>query len=86
MSLAEKKAGRTGSKIMPKKVTISLHGIVNQIDQAEKKLTAAHKKAVSNVEKKQLEAKIKHLKKIRSEVIKDCPKSKPAYNIVALEK
>jgi hypothetical protein len=71
---------------MPKKVTISLHGIVKQLDEAEKKLAAAHKKAVTAVEKTQLAAKIKNLKKIRSEVIKNCPKGKPAYNIVALEK
>ena len=71
---------------MPKKVTISLHGIVNQINQAEKKLTAAHKKAVTSVEKAQLATKIKNLKKIRSEVVKNCPKSKPNYGIVALVK
>ena len=54
---------------MPKKVTISLHGIVNQIDAATKKLTKAKTDAVTAVEKQQLGVKIQNLKKIKSEVI-----------------
>ena len=71
---------------MPKKVTISLHGIVNQIDLAEKKLAAAEKKAVTQAEKKELAVKVSNLKKIKALVVKNCPKGKPAYAISALVK
>jgi hypothetical protein len=63
---------------MPKKVIISLHGIVNQINLAEKKLAAAQKKAITPGEKKELGVKISELK--------TCPKGKPSYNIGAIVK
>jgi hypothetical protein len=69
---------------MPKKVIISLHGIVRQIEIATKKLHWAKTKAISGAEKQQLEAKIKNLKTIRSLVIKNCPKGKPSYGIGAV--
>jgi hypothetical protein len=69
---------------MPKKVVISLHAIVKQIDLAVKKLAAAEAKAVTAQEKKVLAAKIKSLDKIKAQVKSNCPKS--AYGIVALVK
>lgn len=71
---------------MPKKVTISLHGIVNQIVAATKKLESAKAKAITPAEKQELGVKIQNLKKIRSEVILNCPKGKPSYGIKALVK
>jgi hypothetical protein len=71
---------------MPKKVIISLHGIVNQINLAEKKLAAAQKKAITPGEKKELGVKISDLKKIKAQVLKTCPKGKPSYNIGAIVK
>ncbi len=71
---------------MPKKVTISLHGIVNQIDAATKKLSNAKANAITSGEKQQLGVKIQNLKKIKSEVILNCPKGKPSYGIKALVK
>jgi hypothetical protein len=71
---------------MAKKVTISLHGIVKQIEIATKKLEGAKSKAVTGAEKQQLGVKIKNLKGIRSLVIQNCPKSKPSYGIIAVVK
>lgn len=71
---------------MPKKVTISLHGIVRQIEIATNKLQRAKTGAISNAEKQQLAVKIKNLHSIRSLVIKNCPKSKPSYGISAIVK
>jgi hypothetical protein len=71
---------------MPKKVTISLHGIVNQIDAATKKLMKAKTDAVTAIEKQQLGVKIQNLKKIKSQVVLNCPKGKPSYAIKALVK
>jgi transcriptional regulator len=71
---------------MAKKVTVSLHGIVKQIDQATAKLSAAQTKALTGIEKQRLTVKIKNLKKVRALVIQDCPKGNHAYNIIALEK
>jgi hypothetical protein len=69
---------------MPKKVVISLHAIVKQIDLAVKKLKTAEAKAVTAQEKQQLAAKIKKLDKIKSQVTMTCPKS--TYGIIALVK
>jgi len=71
---------------MAKKVTISFHSIVKQIDEAAGKLSKAHTKAVTATEKKKLAVKLKKLKSIRSLVIQVCPKGNHAYNIIALEK
>ncbi len=71
---------------MPKKIIISLHGIVKQIEIATRKLHGAKTKAITGNERQQLEVKIKNLKAIQSLVIKNCPKSKPSYGIVALVK
>jgi hypothetical protein len=65
---------------MPKKITISLHRIVTQIDQATGKLTAAENKTPAMAERKRLAIKIKNLKKIKGLVIKNCPKN--GLNIV----
>jgi hypothetical protein len=73
-------------KNMSKKVTISLHGIVKQIKVTTKKLEGARSKAINNAEKQQLGVKIKNLKTIESLVIKNCPKSKPSYGIIAVVK
>jgi hypothetical protein len=73
-------------KLMPKKVTISLHGIVRQIKIATKKLEKAEAKAITAAEAQQLASKVKNLKAIEVLVIKNCPKSKPSYGIVALVK
>jgi hypothetical protein len=83
---SEQEPERGGRKIMPKKVTISLHGVVNQIKAATAKLAKARNRAISGAEKQQLAVKIKNLEKIKSLVIKNCPKSKPAYGIIALVK
>jgi hypothetical protein len=61
-----------GETIMPKKVTISLSGIVKQIDQATGKLSAARGKAATGLEKRELAAKIKNLKKIKKLVREHC--------------
>jgi hypothetical protein len=71
---------------MPKKVTISLHGIVKQIDEATKKLDKVKSKAITGVEKQQLAVKVQNLRKIRAQVIVNCPKGKPSYGIKALVK
>ena len=57
---------------MPKKVTISLSGIVKQIDQATGRLSAAKNKATTGLEKQRLAVKIKKLKKIKSQVQMYC--------------
>ena len=71
---------------MPKKVIVSLHGIVDRIDATIKKLAQGQSKALTQAEKKSLAVKIKSLKKIRKEVTNNCPKSKPSYGIIILEK
>jgi hypothetical protein len=85
--------GRPGSekeqpqrrRLMPKKVTISLHRIVKQIKIATKKLEVAKAKAITTAESQQLGTKIKNLKAIESLVITNC-KSKPSYAISAVVK
>jgi len=57
---------------MPKKVKISLKGIVQQIDQATKHLEAAKGKVATAMEKKELEAKIKDLKEIKKDLKQIC--------------
>lgn len=57
---------------MAKKVEVSLEGIGDQIDRAEKKLSAAARGVKSLVEKKRLAAKIKALKKVKAEVKEIC--------------
>ncbi|HYA62518.1 MAG TPA: hypothetical protein VED66_04900 [Candidatus Sulfotelmatobacter sp.] len=71
---------------MPKKVKISLSGIVKQIDQATKNLNAAKGKAVTAKEKKELALKIKHLTAIKKEVKANCPKGAQGLNIIVPEK
>jgi hypothetical protein len=67
-------------EIMPK-ITISLHGIVAQINKAEKQLAAARNKTMASTEKQKLAVKIKHLKKIRVLVKRDCQNGKKGLNI-----
>ena len=73
---------------MPKKVTVSLKGIVKEIDEATKKLSGAKNKAISGLDKKKLAVKINNLKKIRAAVKANCAttsQSKPLplpYGIV----
>jgi hypothetical protein len=57
---------------MTKKVTISLRGIVKQIDQATRQLSAARTRATTGMEKQRLAVKIKKLKKIKSQVKTYC--------------
>jgi G:T/U-mismatch repair DNA glycosylase len=57
---------------MPKKIAVSLHGIVKQIDLAARKLSDAERRAITGAEKRKLRATIKALKKARVEVIKRC--------------
>ena len=57
---------------MPKKIKISLRGIVEQIDQAEGRLTEAGSTVTSKPEKKKLAAKVKKLKKARALVKTAC--------------
>jgi hypothetical protein len=57
---------------MPKKIAVSLHGIVKQIDLASRKLSKAEHKALTSVEKQKLRATIKTLKKVRGEIIERC--------------
>ena len=71
---------------MPKKITISLHGIVDQIEAATKKLVKAKADAVTAAKKQQLGVKIQNLEKIKSQVIVNCPKGKPSYGIKAIVK
>lgn len=67
---------------MPKTISISLTGIVKQIEEAEKKLANAETKALTGQEKKKLAVKIKNLKKIKKLVKENCPKGKIGYTIV----
>jgi len=71
---------------MSKKITISLHGIVDQMEAATKKLVKAKADAVTAAEKQQLGVKIQNLEKIKSQVIVNCPKGKPSYGIKAIVK
>jgi len=57
---------------MSKKVTISLSGIVKEIDKATGQLSAAKRKAAARREKQSLAVNIKKLKKIRYEVQMRC--------------
>jgi len=67
---------------MPKKVKISLSGIVKQIDQATKNLNAAKGKAVTASEKKEVTAKIKKLNGIKKHVKGICH----GLNVIVPEK
>ena len=71
---------------MPKKVEISLSGIVKQIDEATKKLNAAKGKATTASEKKKLAIKIKKLNAIKKEVKANCPGGAKGLNIIVPEK
>jgi len=57
---------------MTKKITISLSGIVKQIDQATRQLSAAKGEATTRREKQILAVNIRKLKKIRREVQMRC--------------
>jgi hypothetical protein len=63
---------------MAKKVEVSLKGIGKQIEQAEGKLSAASRGLKDAVQKKKVVAKIKALKKVKSELKMIC---KGSYNI-----
>ena len=63
---------------MAKKVEISLKGIGRQIEQAERKLSKAARGAKDLVQKKKVSAKIRALKKVKSELMLICR----SYNIV----
>ncbi|MGB7848206.1 MAG: hypothetical protein WBL63_21525 [Candidatus Acidiferrum sp.] len=68
---------------MPKKVTVSLKGIVKEIDAVTGKLSDLKGKAITSQEKQRLAANIEGLKKIRAEVRERCPKSgRLAYGVV----
>ena len=67
---------------MPNKITVSLSGIVAQIDQATGKLSTAKNKALTGAEKQKLAVKIKNLMKIKNMVRENCPKGKKGLNIV----
>ena len=64
---------------MAKKVEVSLEGIGDQIDRAEKKLSAAVRGVTSQVEKKRLAAKIRALKEVKAQVKVIC---RPTYTII----
>jgi hypothetical protein len=70
-------------KITSKKKVISLRGIVNQIELAQKKLKVA-KQIASPVNRESLAVTIKNLQNIKAEVISNCPKGKSSFNIVVL--
>jgi hypothetical protein len=57
---------------MPKKPSISLQGIVTQIDQATKQLSTAKKKATKALDKRKLAAKIKNLQRMKKKVRSHC--------------
>jgi len=57
---------------MPKKVIISLHGIVKQIDLATERLSAARAKATTGLEKRSLAVKIRKLRQIKKLVQVPC--------------
>ena len=67
---------------MPKKVRISLRGIVEQIDQASGKLSRARDKAATRIEKQKLAAKIRNLKRIRAQVKQLCPNGVRGLTVV----
>ena len=69
---------------MPKKLVISLKGIVAAIEEVQAELLAAENMAATSAEKKKLAAKIKKLDKVAYTVKASCPKGKNGYNIVAL--
>jgi hypothetical protein len=61
-----------GETIMPKKIIISLSGIVQQIDEAIGKLSSAKGKAANVLEKRKLDVKIRKLKQVRKEAREPC--------------
>ena len=63
---------------MAKKVEISIGEIGRQIGQAERKLSAAARGIKNTVQKRKVAAKIKALKKVKSELKQIC---KGSYNI-----
>ena len=63
---------------MAKKVDISLKGIGRQIEQAEGKLSTAARRVKDSEQKKKVVAKIKALKKVKSDLKLICR----SYNIV----
>ena len=63
---------------MVKKVEISIGEIGRQVEQAERKLSAAGRRVKNLVQKKKLAAKIKVLKKVRSDLKRICK----GYNII----
>ena len=63
---------------MAKKVEISISEIGEQIERAERRLSAAARQVPSSVEKKRLAAKIKTLKKVKAQVKMLCK----SYTIV----
>ncbi len=62
---------------MAKKVEVSLKGIGKQIERAEDKLSAAARGVKDSVQKKKVAAKIKALKKVKSDLKLICK----SYNI-----
>ena len=63
---------------MAKKVDVSLKGIGKQIEQAERKLSAAGRSVKNLVQKRKVAAKIKALKKVKSDLKLICK----SYNII----
>lgn len=63
---------------MAKKVQVSLKEIAKQIDRAEAKLSAGSRAVANRAAKKQLVAKIKSLKKVKSQLLLIC---RGTYNI-----
>jgi hypothetical protein len=68
---------------MPKKITISLRGIVEKIDKAQVELKEA-KKIANLATKQSLTVKIQNLQNIKEAVVSNCPKGKSSFNIVVL--
>jgi len=64
--------------MMAKRVEISLKEIGRQIEQAEGKLSKAARRVKDSVQKKKVAAKIKALKRVKSELKLICK----SYNIV----
>ena len=62
---------------MGRKVEVSLKGIGKQIEQAERKLSAAGRGVKNSVQKKKVAAKVRALKKVKADLKRICK----GYNI-----
>jgi len=71
---------------MPKKITVSLKGILREIEKTKKQLKKAEKKAARSSDKKLLALAIKNLTAAGGEVKVACKNGEPAMNYVVLTK